>query len=160
MTALLQHAHFINPLTYPARPFKHTNTTGRCSKVAERLEALRFEKELAETAECTFTPSISRRSDRLMAHRSAALRACNLSPHQTLYQDGLRRLAKQEIYESWLPEDATFRPALIAGPGGGRGRQSVADANGEGPAGGGAQPAGERLYATYERVSYKHAVAY
>jgi hypothetical protein len=55
---------------------------------------LRRERDDAEVAECTFTPSISGRSERLMTGRSAALRSANVSAHEHLYQDALRRHQK------------------------------------------------------------------
>jgi hypothetical protein len=67
---------------------------GSKTKTAERLEALRRDKEEAETRECTFKPAISKRSDKLMADRSDTLRSLNVSAHQQLYQDSLRRQQK------------------------------------------------------------------
>jgi hypothetical protein len=55
---------------------------------------LRKEKEEAETRECTFKPAISKRSDRLMSERADTLKSLNLSAHQQLYQDSLRRQQK------------------------------------------------------------------
>lgn len=55
---------------------------------------LRKEKEEAETRECTFKPAISKRSDKLMSERSDTLRTLNVSAHQQLYQDSLRRQQK------------------------------------------------------------------
>jgi len=66
----------------------------RKSKTAERLDMLRKEKEEAETRECTFKPAISKRSDKLMSDRSDTLKSLNLSAHQQLYQDSLRRQQK------------------------------------------------------------------
>jgi hypothetical protein len=55
---------------------------------------LRREREEAETRECTFKPVISKRSDKLMTERADTLRSLNLSAHQQLYQDSLRRQQK------------------------------------------------------------------
>jgi hypothetical protein len=58
------------------------------------MEALRKERAEAEARECTFRPAISRRSDRLMAERADTLKNLNVSAHQQLYQDSLRRQQK------------------------------------------------------------------
>ncbi len=55
---------------------------------------LRQEKAQAETRECTFRPKINNRSERLMNERSETLKALNLSAHEQLYQDSVRRQQK------------------------------------------------------------------
>ncbi|GBF98697.1 hypothetical protein Rsub_11411 [Raphidocelis subcapitata] len=114
------------------------------AKTAERHAALRREREQAEARECTFRPAISRRSDRLMADRSETLKALNVSAHHQLYQDSLRRQAKQESYANWYPEDATFQPKLVATlkrskSGGASSTQQMVD----------------RLYSSYEKLQNK-----
>ncbi|GBF97125.1 hypothetical protein Rsub_10136 [Raphidocelis subcapitata] len=127
------------------------------SKTAERLEMLRREREEAETRECTFKPAISKRSDKLMSERADTLRSLNLSAHQQLYQDSLRRQQKQSQYANWFPEDVTFRPKLIA---------SQRPPSSKAPSRGGAPPAREegrgdtaamveRLYSSYEKLQTK-----
>jgi hypothetical protein len=66
----------------------------KMTKAQERLEMLRREKEEAEVRECTFKPQISGRSERLMTERSQTLRSLNVSAHQQLYQDAIRRQQK------------------------------------------------------------------
>jgi len=58
------------------------------------MEALRREREEAETRECTFKPAISKKSDKMMADRSDTLKSLNVSAHHQLYQDSLRRQQK------------------------------------------------------------------
>ncbi len=67
---------------------------GRKSKTAERLEVLRREKELAELNQCTFKPAINRRSSALMGERAKSLKTLNLSAHEQLFQDAVRRQIK------------------------------------------------------------------
>ena len=117
--------------------------------------------------ECTFAPAISKRSGRLMAARAGMLRSLNTSAHQQLYQDGLRRQAKQEAYATWFPDEATFRPKLVARPprgaggvsGGANGIGAGANGSGSSAAEAGCAAAAERLYATYERLQLKLADA-
>jgi len=66
----------------------------KMTKAQERLEMLRREKEEAEVRECTFKPQISGRSEKLMTERSQTLRSLNVSAHQQLYQDAIRRQQK------------------------------------------------------------------
>lgn len=84
----------------------------KLTKAQERLEMLRREKEEAEVRECTFRPAISGRSERLMVERSQTLRSLNVSAHQQLYQDAVRRQQKQADYQHWYPEEVTFQPKL------------------------------------------------
>lgn len=63
-------------------------------KTAERMDSLRKEKEEAETRECTFRPALCKRSDKLMAERTDTFRTLNVTAHQQLYQDSLRRQQK------------------------------------------------------------------
>ncbi|KAI8463811.1 MAG: hypothetical protein J3K34DRAFT_135272 [Monoraphidium minutum] len=134
--------------------WQRLSKSGNKSKTAERLEMLRKEKEEAETRECTFRPAISKRSDKLMADRSDTLRSLNVSAHQQLYQDSLRRQQKQEQYASWYPEDVTFQPRLVSTQrGGGVGMLSG------GVGGGGSAALVDRLYASYEKLQAKLAEA-
>jgi hypothetical protein len=64
------------------------------TKTAERMESLRKERSEAETRECTFRPVLCKRSDKLMAERTDTFRTLNVSAHQQLYQDSLRRQQK------------------------------------------------------------------
>lgn len=84
----------------------------KMTKAQERLEMLRREKEEAEVRECTFKPQISGRSEKLMTERSQTLRSLNVSAHQQLYQDAIRRQQKQQDYQHWYPEEVTFQPKL------------------------------------------------
>ena len=60
----------------------------------ERLEHLRQQREEGEVAECTFHPKIDRKSDAMMSERAETLKVLNLSHHDQLFQDALRRQAK------------------------------------------------------------------
>lgn len=64
------------------------------TKAQERLEMLRREKQEAEVKECTFKPQLNTRSEKLMTERSHTLRSLNVSAHQQLYQDAIRRQQK------------------------------------------------------------------
>eukprot|EP00878_Enallax_costatus_P029279 GHUV01031729.1.p1 GENE.GHUV01031729.1~~GHUV01031729.1.p1 ORF type:complete len:246 (+),score=86.04 GHUV01031729.1:1192-1929(+) len=66
----------------------------KMTKAQERLEMLRREKEEAEMRECSFKPQLNNRSERLMTERSHTLRSMNVSAHQQLYQDAVRRQQK------------------------------------------------------------------
>lgn len=66
----------------------------KMTKAQERLEMLRREKEADEVKECTFKPQLNNRSERLMTERSQTLRSLNVSAHQQLYQDAVRRQQK------------------------------------------------------------------
>lgn len=55
---------------------------------------LRREKQEAEVKECTFKPQLNTRSEKLMTERSHTLRSLNVSAHQQLYQDAIRRQQK------------------------------------------------------------------
>lgn len=72
----------------------HFSCAVKTTKAQERLEMLRREKEEAEVKECTFKPQISGRSEKLMTERSQTLRSLNVSAHQQLYQDAIRRQQK------------------------------------------------------------------
>ena len=91
-------------------------------------------REEAELDECTFAPAVSARSAALMQTRNAAMRAAGacarggclavacscsrilppagVSAHTTLYADAQRRAARAAEYAQWLPEEATFTPAV------------------------------------------------
>ena len=73
---------------------QHLAGAGKKSKTQERLEMLRREKEDAETSECTFQPQINSRSDRLMTERTETLKNLNVTAHQQLFQDAIRRQHK------------------------------------------------------------------
>lgn len=66
----------------------------KMTKAQERLEMLRREKEEAEMKECSFKPQLNTRSEKLMTERSHTLRSMNVSAHQQLYQDAVRRQQK------------------------------------------------------------------
>ncbi|WIA42412.1 hypothetical protein OEZ86_008411 [Tetradesmus obliquus] len=84
----------------------------KMTKAQERLEMLRREKEADEVKECTFKPQLNNRSERLMTERSQTLRSLNVSAHQQLYQDAVRRQQKMQDYQHWYPEEVTFQPKL------------------------------------------------
>ncbi len=68
--------------------------SGVRSKTEERLDMLRREKKVAEVAECTFKPIINRKSANMMNGRCETLRTLNLSAHEQLFQDAVRRQMK------------------------------------------------------------------
>eukprot|EP00879_Flechtneria_rotunda_P016181 GHRR01016925.1.p1 GENE.GHRR01016925.1~~GHRR01016925.1.p1 ORF type:complete len:770 (+),score=302.29 GHRR01016925.1:355-2664(+) len=84
----------------------------KLTKAQERLEALRREKAEAAVKECTFKPQLSTGSEKLMKERSQTLNSLNVSAHQQLYQDAVRRQQKQQEYQHWYPEEVTFQPKL------------------------------------------------
>ncbi|KAF8057295.1 hypothetical protein HT031_006103 [Scenedesmus sp. PABB004] len=104
--------HLWSPHDIGSVPAWQRLSKAKMSKAQERLETLRREKEEAEVAECTFKPSLNGRSQRLMTERAATLRSLNVSAHQQLYQDAVRRQAKQADYAHWYPEEVTFAPKL------------------------------------------------
>lgn len=67
-------------------------------------------RQVAEVQECTFHPRVNKTSAQMMAERTEALRVLQVSPYEQLFQDALRRQAKQKELQSWLPEEATFKP--------------------------------------------------
>jgi len=74
---------------------------------------LRAAEEQAELAECTFAPATTSQSASLMAHRQAAMRQAGVTSHDTLYADAQRRAARDEELRRWMPQEATFRPAVL-----------------------------------------------
>lgn len=123
----------------PAHPLTDPPASWLCappgmkSKTVQRMEALRKAREEAEVAECTFKPTISRRSDKLMAARGETLRALNVSAHHQLFQESLRRQqrwawswGKAGRAKQWPGAAATrprLRPAAWTAQGRRRGRQ-------------------------------------
>lgn len=59
---------------------------------------------------------IDAHSKGLMQPRMRVLQEHNLTAHEQLYQDSLRRQARDAEYRAWYPDDATFRPTLVARP--------------------------------------------
>ena len=53
----------------------------------------------------------------MMQPRMRVLQEHNITAHEQLFQDSVRRQARQEEYQSWYPDDATFQPELVARPG-------------------------------------------
>ncbi|KAG2436669.1 hypothetical protein HXX76_006197 [Chlamydomonas incerta] len=89
---------------------------GMRKSTLERLESLRQQREAAEVAECTFRPRINRASDQLMSERAETLKVLNISHHEQLYADSLRRQAKLQELQSWYPDGVTFQPAVNKDP--------------------------------------------
>ena len=49
-----------------------------------------------------------------MQPRMRALHDHNITAYEQLYQDSVRRLARHEEYQHWVPEEATFQPQLLS----------------------------------------------
>ncbi|KAF6256830.1 hypothetical protein COO60DRAFT_1656523 [Scenedesmus sp. NREL 46B-D3] len=94
-----------SPLECTAAPAWQRLSRVKMTKAQERLEMLRREKEADEVKECTFRPQLNNRSERLMTERSQTLRSLNVSAHQQLYQDAVRRQQKMQDYQHWYPEE-------------------------------------------------------
>lgn len=58
-----------------------------------------------------------------MQPRMRMLREHNLSAHDQLYQDSIRRRARAEEYQAWVPDEVTFQPTLVAKSSPARSRQ-------------------------------------
>ncbi|KAG1662673.1 hypothetical protein FOA52_014599 [Chlamydomonas sp. UWO 241] len=82
------------------------------SKTLAKAAQQQAAKEQHMAAECTFHPRIDARSKAMMSARSSLLRTCNVSPHEQLFQDSIRRQAKQEELSTWVPDEVTFQPAV------------------------------------------------
>lgn len=85
---------------------------GMRKSTVERLEHLRQQREEGEVAECTFHPKIDRKSDAMMSERAETLKVLNLSHHDQLFQDALRRQAKEKELAHWYPDGVTFQPQV------------------------------------------------
>ena len=80
----------------------------------ERLAAqTRAAEQEAQLAACTFAPATTRQSSHLMADRQWAMRQAGVTAHDTLYADAQRRAARDAELSAWLPQEATFRPAVL-----------------------------------------------
>jgi hypothetical protein len=55
---------------------------------------------------------IDKHSKQLMQPRMRVLHEHNISAHDQLFQDSIRRQARQEEYQAWYPDEATFQPTL------------------------------------------------
>ncbi|KXZ44639.1 hypothetical protein GPECTOR_64g133 [Gonium pectorale] len=82
----------------------------------ERMDSLRAQREEAELAECTFKPRINKNSDALMTERAETLKALNITHHEQLFADALRRQAKMEELQRWYPDGVTFQPQVNKDP--------------------------------------------
>ncbi|KAG1654590.1 hypothetical protein FOA52_008737 [Chlamydomonas sp. UWO 241] len=78
----------------------------------ERIKEIKEMQEAAEVRECTFKPRIDAKSRAMMSERAELLRALKMSPHDQLFQDAVRRQQKLEELSGWVPEEATFQPAV------------------------------------------------
>ena len=45
-----------------------------------------------------------------MTGRTAILREHQITAHEQLFQDAIRRQLRQDEYEEWYPEEVTFQP--------------------------------------------------
>lgn len=93
---VLLHAHASTSAAgeYERNPAWQRLSRGMRSKTLERIAEMRSAREVAEVAECTFRPRINTRSVGMMAERGETLRALNISHHEQLFQDAVRRQHK------------------------------------------------------------------
>ncbi|MEW5317077.1 MAG: hypothetical protein WDW38_008408 [Sanguina aurantia] len=85
---------------------------GMRGKTLERIAQLRTQQEVAEISECTFKPVLNRASVAMMAERSETLRSLNITHHEQLFQDAMRRQSKMDELANWYPDEVTFQPAV------------------------------------------------
>ena len=80
----------------------------------ERLAAqTRAAEQEAQLAACTFAPATTTRSSHLMADRQWAMRQAGVTAHDTLFADAQRRRDRDAELSAWMPNEATFRPAVL-----------------------------------------------
>ena len=85
----------------------------------EELMRVQLDKALRaferETKDVTFTPEVTETSRRIVAERARKLGVpAGIPRYEHLFQDALRRKARQDEYANWLPEDYTFKPKTEA----------------------------------------------
>jgi hypothetical protein len=65
------------------------------------------------TVECF---QIDKASAQMIEPRMRILQEQNISAHEQLFQDAIRRQARKQEYGSWYPDEATFQPAVAGRP--------------------------------------------
>lgn len=80
--------------------------TTRC-----KLERMREERDEAALDGCTFQPQIDQRSEEIMHQRLSRMQVTG-NLYDALYEDALRRKARQADWERSLPPGVTFQPDL------------------------------------------------
>ncbi|KAG2497694.1 hypothetical protein HYH03_004431 [Edaphochlamys debaryana] len=99
-----------------AEKWQRLYSRGMRKSTLERLEQLRSQREAAEVAECTFRPRINKHSDSLMNERAETLKVLNITHHEQLFADALRRQAKLDELQRWYPDGVTFQPQVNKDP--------------------------------------------
>ena len=64
---------------------------------------------------CTFHPESNKNSDQMMSERAQTLKTLNITPHEQLFQDAVRRQNKMAELAHWLPDDWSFQPSTNHG---------------------------------------------
>jgi len=95
-----------------AQPAWQRLSTSKRTKTLERIEDMRKAREHGELQECTFRPRINKNSSAMMSERSETLKNLNISAHEQLFQDAIRRQQKMEELAKWYPDDVTFQPQI------------------------------------------------
>uniref|UniRef100_A0A1D1ZUM1 PFU domain-containing protein n=2 Tax=Auxenochlorella protothecoides TaxID=3075 RepID=A0A1D1ZUM1_AUXPR len=83
------------------------------SKFESRMAELRRAKAASEVKECTFAPTLNRRSQNLTSHRSSALKEAGVQYYDRLYLEAERRRHKLEAAALELPAQVTFAPKIL-----------------------------------------------
>eukprot|EP00955_Chlamydomonas_euryale_P086213 364197-Chlamydomonas_euryale.AAC.57 len=110
-----------------------------------------------QVKECTFRPRIDARSRALMSERDGLLRAYQITAHEQLFQDAIRRQAKAEELAEWVPEGVTFHPAVNTDDFAKEWTRRSLDtfARSSGSSAGRALSVVDRLYAAHEKAKAK-----
>lgn len=95
-----------------AQPAWQRLSANKRNKTLERIREMKGVREQMELKECTFKPRINRQSVAMMSERTLAQQMLNMTTHEQLFADAIRRQQKMEQLQSWLPEEATFAPAI------------------------------------------------
>lgn len=93
-----------------SQPVWQRLSTNAKKNTAERIESLRKDKEDKEVDQCTFKPVIDSKSDKIVKELKERVNALDITAHEQLFLDAVRRQQKLREYEHWYPEDVTFHP--------------------------------------------------